>query len=102
MSPARARLEEAFGKDHRLLAGALTAEGSAHAALGDAKAAGFLERAGRLRDAHRARPELSAETRFALAGVLWANPAQRPRARKLAAAARGGYAEAGFTSSRRR
>jgi len=96
--PARATLEARFGPGHRLLADALAVEGDAARALGQRdRAVDLLERAVRLRDQWRYRPEVEAESRFALARALGPglDAPQRERARTLAIAAREEFVRAG-------
>ncbi|HVE84933.1 MAG TPA: tetratricopeptide repeat protein, partial [Myxococcales bacterium] len=94
--PARAALEAGFGADHRLVADALAVEGEAARATGNAsRAVELLERAVRLRDKWRYRPELEAESRFSLARALGLDASQRARARELAAAAREDFTRSG-------
>ncbi|MEM9462573.1 MAG: tetratricopeptide repeat protein [Myxococcota bacterium] len=62
----------------------------------------LAERAVSIREAAAVAPELLAEARFALARVLWLDPAERTRARTLAEQAREAYATAGPAEARYR
>jgi eukaryotic-like serine/threonine-protein kinase len=84
--------EAALGPDHVFLAYPLTGTGVAQVALHRAgEAVPILTRALDIRERHELKPEVRAETRFALARALWETGSERDRARTLASAARAEY-----------
>jgi len=86
--------ERGYGPDSTNLAYPLTGLGLSY--LADHQAAmavGPLERARQIREAHETDPLLIADTDFALARALWEANVDRPRARRLAAAAEKAYGQ---------
>ena len=86
------RWETQLGSEHRFLGYPLAGMGVAHWKAGQpAEAVASLERALRIREAHEPDRATVAQTRFALARVLWDLARERPRARQLAEAAGAAY-----------
>jgi serine/threonine protein kinase/tetratricopeptide (TPR) repeat protein len=87
--------ERELGPEHPDLAYALSGLGECRLELGQVEPArAALERALVLRDKNEVLPDERGLTRFALAKVLWATPAERPRARSLAKKARADFVAA--------
>ncbi|HLL82737.1 MAG TPA: tetratricopeptide repeat-containing protein kinase family protein, partial [Longimicrobium sp.] len=94
---------KALGPDSPALATDLTRAGTLLWELGQgARATAMLERALALRGRLQSPPDELGDTQFALARVLWQNPATRARAKALVASARENLVKAGAVSGETR